>query len=108
MGKGTKVRSKDHQITFRVSRELYESLAELAEKEQRNLSQMARVLVENGILQHERLLDVAERDREWTAYWHAALPEADADVAAGRVMRYDDLDSLLAMLDAVPAKQADA
>jgi hypothetical protein len=36
----------------------------------------------------------------WTEAWQRGERQADADIAAGRVERFDDLESLLADLDA--------
>ena len=36
----------------------------------------------------------------WTAEWQAAEREASADIAAGRVREFDDIEDLIASLDA--------
>ena len=38
----------------------------------------------------------------WTERWQKMEREADADIAAGRVKQFDDLDSFLAYLDSIP------
>ncbi len=38
----------------------------------------------------------------WSERWQQMEREADEDIAAGRVKRFDDLDSFLAYLDSIP------
>ena len=44
----------------------------------------------------------------WTERWQKMEREADEDIAAGRVKRFEDPESFLAWLDSIPPKREDA
>jgi bifunctional DNA-binding transcriptional regulator/antitoxin component of YhaV-PrlF toxin-antitoxin module len=55
---------------------------------------------EDGVIELHPLAAVpADQRWFWTERWQRMEREADADIAAGRVRAYEDLDDLLAALD---------
>jgi hypothetical protein len=55
---------------------------------------------EDGVIElRPKLLIDAEQSWFWTKRWQRMEREADADVAAGRIERFDDAESFLAELD---------
>jgi AbrB family looped-hinge helix DNA binding protein len=57
-------------------------------------------LVEDGILIRPMKLIDASQAWFWTPEWQEGERQADADIAAGRVMRFESDEELLAYLDA--------
>lgn len=63
-------------------------------------AQVLLVERDDGVIELHPLASVpADRRWFWTERWQRMEREADADVAAGRVRVYEDVDALLAALD---------
>lgn len=59
-------------------------------------------LVDDGILMRPKKVIDATQAWFWTPEWQAGEREADEDAARGRGATYDDVESMLTALDAVP------
>jgi hypothetical protein len=57
-------------------------------------------VVDGGLLLTPKVLVDKEQAYFWTEEWQAGERQADADIAAGRVVEFDNADALITDLDA--------
>ena len=64
---------------------------------------------EDGVIElHPKTVTDTDQAWFWTEAWQKGERQADEDIAAGRFEVFDDVETFLAHLDAIPASELDA